>query len=74
MTVLDETVQIIWEYEEIQIAKGVTLGEKKETWNKKPAIHVDKLSSGEKQKKTLTLNLKNKKKRLMCKKSRLTMT
>ncbi len=49
ITVLDETVQIILEYEEIQIAEGVTLGKKKETWDKKAAIHADKLSSGEKQ-------------------------
>lgn len=49
MTVLDETVQIILEYEEIQIAKGITLGGKKEIGSKKAAIHADKLSSGEKQ-------------------------
>ena len=49
MTVLDETAQIILEYKEIQIAKGITLGKKKEIGSKKAAIHADKLSSGEKQ-------------------------
>ena len=48
MTVLDETVQIIFG-REIQVAEGIILGGKKETGNKKSAIQADKLSSGEKQ-------------------------
>ncbi len=48
MTVLDETVQIIFGCE-IQVAKEIRLGKKKETDSKKAAIHADKLSSGEKQ-------------------------
>ena len=46
MTVLDETVQIIFE-REIQVAKGIRLGTKADS--KKAAIHANKLSSGEKQ-------------------------
>lgn len=48
MTVLDETVQIIFG-REIQVAEGIRLGKKKETGSKKTAVHADKLSSGEKQ-------------------------
>lgn len=48
MTVLDETVEIIFG-REIQVAKEIRLGKKKETGSKKAAIHADKLSSGEKQ-------------------------
>ena len=48
MTVLDETVQIIFG-REIQVAKEIRIGKKKETGSKKAAIHADKLSSGEKQ-------------------------
>ena len=48
MTVLDETVQIIFG-REIQVTKEIRLGKKSETDSRKTAIHVDKLSSGEKQ-------------------------
>ena len=48
MTVLDETVQIIFG-REIQITEEIRLGKKTEKGNKKTAIPADKLSSGEKQ-------------------------
>ena len=48
VTVLDETVQIIFG-REIQVTNGIFLGGKKETGSKKVAIQADKLSSGEKQ-------------------------
>ena len=46
LTVLDDTVKIIFG-REIQVGKGLTLGEKSERQG--PPIHADKLSSGEKQ-------------------------
>lgn len=48
MTVLDETVQIIFG-RDIQVTEGIRLGKKNETYSKETAIHTDKLSSGEKQ-------------------------